>query len=110
MIKHIETMLQERSKNMTNDEKYMAGEIAHNLRMEGRRRLSVTGVIDVDSFDDNSVIANTSAGTLIIKGSSLHIDKLSLDAGELTMSGQIDSLEYEESTSSGEGFFARLFK
>jgi sporulation protein YabP len=53
----------------------------------------------------------TSKGTLIVKGSALHIEKLSIDGGELTVQGQIDSLAYEdEKPQSGGGFFSRLFR
>ena len=103
-------MLWRKEINMGNEEKFVTSDISHNVRMEGRRRLTVSGVNDVESFDDNSVVANTAAGLLIIKGSSLHIDKLSLDTGELNMSGQIDCLEYEDDAAPSEGFFARLFK
>ena len=55
----------------------------HRLQLEGREKLSVSGVEDVVRFDENCIVTTTSAGTLIITGSNLHIGKLSLEGGEL---------------------------
>ena len=81
----------------------------HNVIMEDRARLSVSGVLDVESFDDRQIIAKTSKGNLIIRGSELHIDKLSLDTGELVVTGLVTDLGYEE-TASGGNLWPRLFK
>ena len=55
----------------------------HRLQLEGREKLSVSGVEDVVRFDENCIVTTTSAGTLIITGEELHIGKLSLDGGEM---------------------------
>ena len=55
----------------------------HRLELDGREKLTVSGVDDVDRFDESEIVMTTSAGTLIVQGESLHIDKLSLDGGEL---------------------------
>ena len=55
----------------------------HRVELDGRERLIVSGVDDVDRFDENEIVMTTSAGTLIVTGESLHIGKLSLDGGEL---------------------------
>lgn len=81
----------------------------HQLTLEGRERLSVSGVEDVERFDENLIVMSTSAGTLLVSGERLHIGKLSLDGGELHVDGQIDALQYEESGSSRGGLFSRLF-
>lgn len=81
---------------------------AHQLTLEGRARLSVTGVENVERFDDVGIVLATAAGFLIISGEELHIDRLSLDGGELLVEGRIDSLSYEE-TESRTGFLRRLF-
>ena len=81
----------------------------HYLHMEGREQLTVAGVEDVDRFDETGIVMTTSAGTLIITGSNLHIGKLSLEGGELHVDGQIDSLQYEDDRREGGGFFSRLF-
>ncbi len=81
----------------------------HNIILEDRERLSVSGVGDVDSFDDRQIILRTTKGSLIIRGSELHIDKLSLDTGELAVTGLISDLGYEE-TAPGGSLWSRLFK
>ncbi len=84
-------------------------DMPHNVILEGRERLSISGVEDVESFDEESIVAYTSAGTLIIRGNGLHIEKLSLDLGELTVDGYVDSLGYE-SEERKVGLWQRLFK
>lgn len=85
-------------------------EAPHNVIMEGRSRLNITGVEDVESFDEESIIAITSAGVLCVLGRELHIERLSLDIGELAVEGTVTSLSYEDEQKSGGGLFKRLFK
>lgn len=80
----------------------------NNIILENRSRLSVTGVEDVDSFDEAAVVVYTSGGTLVIRGSGLRLEKLSLEVGEIAVSGTIDSMQYENSVGSG-SFLSRLF-
>ena len=80
----------------------------HHLELIGRERLVISGVEDVDRFDETSIIMSTAAGTLIVTGEDLHIGKLSLDGGELHVDGRIDSLSYEEENHGGGGFWSRL--
>lgn len=94
---------------MAYDEKAMAVKRPHNVIMEGRVHLSVSGVEDVESFDEQQIVTQTTEGNLIIRGDGLHIDKLSLDTGELTVTGLVTDLNYEESTSKG-SLWTRLFK
>ena len=82
---------------------------AHRVELDGRERLIVSGVDDVDRFDDNEIVMTTSAGTLIVTGESLHIGKLSLDGGELHVDGRIDSLLYEDTDRPSGGLLSRLF-
>ena len=81
----------------------------HRLELDGRERLTVSGVEDVDRFDENEIVMTTSAGTLIVQGESLHIDKLSLDGGELHVDGRIDSVSYEDVGGGRGGLLSRLF-
>ena len=70
--------------------------------------LNVTGVDDVESFDEATIVMNTSQGNLIVRGSGLHIGKISLDVGEIKVEGMITDLNYEEKAHTG-GFWSRLF-
>jgi sporulation protein YabP len=81
----------------------------HRLELTGREHLTVSGVEDVDRFDETGIVMSTTAGTLVITGSELHIGKLSLDGGELHVDGRIDSVTYEEDDTGGKGFLGRLF-
>ncbi|EOS65199.1 MAG: sporulation protein [Oscillibacter sp.] len=82
---------------------------AHRLELIGRDRLTVSGVEDVERFDETGIIMSTSAGTLVITGEDLHIGKLSLDGGELHVDGRVDSVSYEDDGAGRGGFFSRLF-
>lgn len=87
--------------------------IPHSLSLENRENLRLTGVSDVDSFDEQTVTIFTDMGELTVRGSGLHINKLSLDTGELSLEGRVDSLSYSNQArrqSSGGGFFANMFR
>jgi len=84
-------------------------ETAHRLELEGRESLTVSGVEDVERFDETGIVMSTAAGTLVVTGEDLHIGKLSLDGGELHVDGKIDSLSYEDGGASRGGFLGRLF-
>ena len=81
----------------------------HRLELVGREHLTVTGVEDVERFDETSIVMATSAGLLVVSGDGLHIGKLALDGGELHVDGRIDSVTYEEDVQSRGGLFSRLF-
>ena len=83
--------------------------LPHELRLDGRAKLSVTGVKEVESFDETAVVLETSLGMLVIRGEALHLNTLSIDGGQVSVSGSIDSLSYEEVQKAG-GFFRRLFR
>lgn len=78
--------------------------------LEERKSLTVTGVSDVDSFDEQTVVAYTDLGELTVKGSSLHIEKIDLDAGELAIEGEISSLSYSDRPSGKGSLLARIFR
>lgn len=80
----------------------------HHLILEDRERLTVSGVEEVESFDENTIVMDTAQGVLIVRGENLHIEKLSLDGGDLKVEGMVESLSYEEPRRSGGGFFSRL--
>lgn len=79
-----------------NDYNNAMSQAGHRLELIGRERLTVSGVEDVERFDETGIIMSTSVGTLVITGEDLHIGKLSLDGGELHVDGRIDSVSYED--------------
>jgi sporulation protein YabP len=81
----------------------------HSLILENRRALTATGVSNVDSFDEQTIVAYTDMGELVIRGSQLQINKLNIETGELTLNGDIVSMSYSDNRPAG-GFFSRLFK
>lgn len=97
---------------MNEDKKSLKPKV-QNLILENRERLNVSGVIDVESFNDETVIIDTELGVLVVRGVDLHISKLNLDSSELSVEGDIVSCEYSDrdgTRSKGGGFFARMFK
>lgn len=81
---------------------------AHSLDLEGRARLSVTGVDDVSGFDENVIVLTTALGELTVRGEQLHIDRIDLDAGQLEVRGSVQELSYGETARSG-SLWSRLF-
>ena len=82
--------------------------VEHHVILEDRERLSVSGVEDVESFDETTVVMLTAQGVLIVRGEGLHIEKLSLDGGDLKVEGTVESLTYEADRGRRGGFFSRL--
>lgn len=82
----------------------------HHIILEEREQLSVSGVEEVESFDENIIVMYTSRGALVVRGEGLHIEKLSLDGGDLKVEGEIDSLTYEDDRREKGGLLARLFR
>lgn len=84
--------------------------VNHRLTLEGRNKLTVTGVTDVESFDETAAVLETSRGTLILRGRDLHVEQLNLGSGEVKITGEVDSMVYEESTKTQGSFLSRLFR
>ena len=80
------------------------------MRPRTREKLKITGVADVDSFDDKTVTVFTDMGELTIRGDELHINSLSTEVGELDLQGKIDSLTYTENRPQAKGFFNKVFR
>lgn len=81
-----------------------------NLVLEDRRLLTVSGVSDVDSFDEETIVIFTDLGELTVRGSNLHINKLSIEIGELTVEGNIAALIYSDEAPKSGGFFSKVFR
>ena len=85
--------------------------LPHNIIMEDRRLLTVSGVADVDSFDEHAVTVFTDMGELVVRGHDLHINRLSVEIGELLLEGSITSLTYQDTApKTAGGFFSRVFR
>jgi len=85
----------------------------HKLIINGRKTVNITGVNDVLSFDAGEVLLQTEQGILMIRGTELHVNRLTLEKGEVDIDGRIDSLTYSDgagSSKSSESLFGRLFK
>ncbi len=85
----------------------------HKLLMNNRSTMSVTGVLDVISFDVKEILLETTEGMLTIRGKDLHINRLSVEKGDLEVEGKTDALIYSEVTSPkavGENLWNRFFK
>jgi len=91
------------------NDRSMISAAGHRLELVSREHLLVSGVEDVERFDETGIVMSTTAGLLVITGEDLHIGKLSLDGGELSVDGRVDSISYEEPPHSSHGFFSRLF-
>ncbi len=94
------------------EEKKVRSSSRHSLNIDRRENVIVTGVSDVISFDEETVIGETEMGTLIIRGNNLHVSRINLENGELAVSGEIDGITYEDPNSSnrGKSLLGRLFK
>ncbi len=85
----------------------------HKLVVNNRKTSLVTGVIDVLSFDLNEILLETQQGMMMVKGTDLHVNRLSLEKGEVDLSGNIDSVSYSEvhmGAKQGENLFSKLFR
>ena len=81
----------------------------HRLDLDRRNRLTVSGVDEVESFDESAIRMTTKGGDLLVRGRGLHIEKLSLDGGDLLVDGTIDALIYQEPEEAA-SFLSRLFR
>lgn len=93
------------------DLKYLHRE--QNIYLENREKINITGIENVESFNEHTIIINTIRGLLTIKGQSLHICKLNIEEGNVKIDGSVDSLIYSNKSSSGskgKGLLSRMFK
>lgn len=98
---------------MTIDErKNITTGVIQNLILENRGKLSISGVLDVLSFDDQVVILETELGLLTVKGENIRINKLSIDTSEVIVEGTISSLSYsdKEMEKTKGSFMSKIFK
>lgn len=86
----------------------MGEELGHRVVLEGRKRLVVTGVSEVLSFEEDGALLRTAGGTLAVRGAGLQLKQLTPDGGQICVEGTLDGVFYEGKPREG-GFWARLF-
>jgi len=87
--------------------------LSHKVMLYNREKGTLTGILDVISFDENTIVLDTDMGLLTIKGKDLHVSRLTLEKGEIDIEGRTDSLVYSSNESyrkSGQSLLTRLFK
>ena len=86
--------------------------VLQNVFLENREKLSISGVLDVFSFDDQIIIIETELGLLTIKGENLKITKLSLDTSDFILEGYINNIFYSnnENVKKNQNLFSKIFK
>lgn len=87
-------------------------ETVQNIIMENRKKISVSGIEDIESFNEQQIVLYSCCGVIIIEGNSMHISKLSVENGETVITGNIDSVVYHDNYGKKEktSFFARLLR
>ena len=83
-------------------------QLPHKLTLNERKELTATGVEDVVSFDEDTVILKTQLGTLVIHGKGLQLKNLSVESGQVSVTGTVSAMIYEEPRPAG-GILRRLF-
>lgn len=68
----------------------------HRLTLDSRSRLSITGVLEVESFDDTEILLTSTRGPMSIRGQGLHLQQLSIDGGQVLVDGSVDAISYED--------------
>lgn len=93
------------------EDKNMPQPGVHTIKLENRKVMSITGVTDVDGFDEHTIVLATSYGIMTIHGSELHINKLNIDEGSLNIDGMVDAIQYSDVGISSKGsWLSKMFK
>ncbi len=82
----------------------------HRLSLDERAHLQISGVSDVDRFDESEAVLSTSRGELTIRGRDLHVQQMDLEAGNLTLDGTVEALLYADDAPRPGGGWRRLFR
>ena len=88
------------------------GNAEHHVKMNNRRNLEISGVKEVDSFDNEEFLLQTSMGYLVIRGQNLQMKNLDVGQGLVSIKGKIYELTYldEQHAEKAKGFFSKLFR
>lgn len=87
----------------------------HKVVVDNRGRIEISGVLNVDSFDDQEIVLETEQGLLAMRGEEMHIKHLNLEQGQLLIEGFLLEMAYSEKKGflrkeRGKSFIERLFK
>jgi sporulation protein YabP len=83
----------------------------HSIHMDNRKRLDITGVTEVLTFNEDLVVINTVMGGMNIKGRGMKVNKLNVDNGEMSIDGEFQSLIYtNKDNATRESFLKKMFK
>ena len=83
---------------------------AHSVHIDNSDRVNITGVIDVQSFNEQEVFLETEAGGLAVSGNGLHLAKLNLDDGQIIIEGEVIALDYEAPVQERKSLLSRMFR
>ncbi len=83
--------------------------LPHSVILDDREKLTVSGVADVLSFDEQTIILRTSMGELTVRGEGLHISRLNTETGELNISGRVSAMAYTDERVKN-GLISRMFR
>ena len=83
--------------------------LLHDVIIEKREKITMTGIRDVESYDEETVSAKSECGDITVRGHNLKISRLSVESGDMVVDGEIDSVVYSKGKQEG-SFFSRVFK
>lgn len=83
--------------------------VLHDIIIEKREKATMTGITDVESYDEETILAKSGCGDITVKGHSLKISRLSVESGDMVIEGEIDSVSYSKGRAEG-SFFSRVFR
>lgn len=82
----------------------------HSIKICEREEIVITGVEEVESFDEREIVLFTERGNLVLEGEDFKINALSVETGDMEISGFLVNLRYNENAKSGGGFWSKIFK
>lgn len=83
---------------------------SQNIIIEGRKRLEISGIKDVISFDEETLLLDSVMGRITVKGEGLHIESFNTQSGDLTAAGKIHAAVYMSDAKAQGGLLSKLFR
>ena len=82
----------------------------HLLTLDARSKLNISGVEEVESFDEQEIVMRTVTGGLVVTGEGLSVSRLSVENGDVNVNGRIDALRYENPSEERRSLWSKLFR